>query len=53
LAINPEIKIIFFYRGESKKKLQGGKPEMTYITGGKNLLTQSASKLFSIYQVSA
>jgi len=25
--------------GKSKKKLQGKKPKMTYITGGKDLLT--------------
>jgi len=27
-------KQIFFTGGKSKKKLQGGKPEMTYISGG-------------------
>jgi len=27
-------------KSKQKKKLQGGKPKMTYITGGKDLLTQ-------------
>jgi len=30
----------FFLWGVNKKKLQKEKPKMTYITGGKDLLTQ-------------
>jgi len=40
----------FFLHGVNKKKnLQGGKPEMTYITGGKDLLTLDLLKVMFLH----
>jgi len=36
-----------FFIGVNKKKITGGKPKMTYITGGKDLLTLKETTPFS------
>jgi len=44
-------KTIFFTRTESdKKNSQGGKPKVTYITGGKGLLTLIVLTIYRSFQ---